>query len=517
VACGAYGQREDASDTTGDALISSYSKVIVADGPRAYWRLGDAAGKPMADAMAAFPGRYVNSPVVGSAGAISGDSDTAVDFNGTSSYATVPFNSALNSSAFSFEAWVRPASASGTYRAVASNRSWPKGWIIYINPSNAWSFWLNSGTTMLQVNGPAIVSGSWTHVAATFDGANATLYVNGVKVAARAVSSFNANATTAFMIGKGQPGDGYYFPGRVDEAAVYDRALSADRILAHFQAASASPPPVPVDAGSTTDASTTTDSSTGTTGCSEQTMWRPRSGFLPLSDADALARVCKAAEIRPANATANAYVPSATELATFRAAKDTYGDTAVQANPYNAYVTGGCGSAGRTTDEIIQCTAAKWGIPADWLRAQYTQESWWNHTTSLGDKRFVGTTDALLYPAFSREKDSSGNLTGYVWESVGISQVKWRPDGSDGAGTEPLRWQSTAFNADYQAADVRFSYDDPQGARSSWGDATYTPGEDWWSIGGWFEPYPWHNSGQASYVSSVQNHLAKRDWAQPGF
>jgi hypothetical protein len=100
---------------------------------------------------------------------------------------------------------------------------------------------------------------------------------------------------------------------------------------------------------------------------------------------------------------------------------------------------------------------------------------------------------------------------------MGITQVKWIADGSVGAGTEPLRWESTAFNLDYQASILRFYYDDPAGARSSWGDGSYAPCQSWRSVGGWFQPYPWGNSGQASYVSNVQQRLRAQIWTEPSF
>ena len=250
--------------------------------------------------------------------------------------------------------------------------------------------------------------------------------------------------------------------------------------------------------------------------------WRVSSGFQPLSDSDALAQVVSAPETRPDNAVPNAYVPTADELAAFLAAKDTYGNDNPSSNPYTTSVTGGCGGTGRTTDEIIQCTAAKWGIPADWLRAEYVVESSWEQIDPstgqpcLGDKTDVGVTDAAAYPSFSQERDAQGNLTGNVWQSVGLTQVRWTSTGSVGPGTDPLRWKSTAFNADFQAATVRFYYDDPKGLRTAWGDP-YTSGEDWLSIGGWYNPYPWNNSGQQDYVAQVQKQLAARTWAQKDF
>ena len=64
---------------------------------------------------------------------------------------------------------------------------------------------------------------------------------------------------------------------------------------------------------------------------------------------------------------------------------------------------------------------------------------------------------------------------------------------------------------------VRFYYDNPGGARTSWGDATYAPCEAWRSIGGWYRPYPWGNADQARYIRSVRGDLADRKWTSASF
>ena len=64
---------------------------------------------------------------------------------------------------------------------------------------------------------------------------------------------------------------------------------------------------------------------------------------------------------------------------------------------------------------------------------------------------------------------------------------------------------------------VRFYYDNPQGARASWGDAAYAPCQTWKSIGGWFEPYPWGNGGQTGYIANVRHAFNEREWLSQGF
>jgi chitodextrinase len=244
----------------------------------------------------------------------------------------------------------------------------------------------------------------------------------------------------------------------------------------------------------------------GGAGENSQTTWTA-AGIPPLSDANAAALVTHKPEQRPGNVEANDYVPTAAELQGFHIAVNQYGQTADQANPLNKYVDGLDGMSNPSTDDLIQWAAHKWGIPEDWLRAQYVLESWWRQST-LGDRASVSNTWYWLYPPLAQIPGTSE-----VYESMGIAEVRWRPDNSLGIGTEPLRWKSTAFNVDFQAATVRFYYD----GYCNWCTSGYSSGQQWDSIGAWYQPSPWNNSGQQSYIDLVQNILSERTWEQPGF
>ena len=250
-----------------------------------------------------------------------------------------------------------------------------------------------------------------------------------------------------------------------------------------------------------------------TSSCGKQTDWvapqvqqSPTSYlYTPMNDAAAAACVTDMPESVSANAAANAYVPSDSELQTFRSALSPNKLTPEGEEWYPRYVTGRPGIATPSTDELIQWAAHKWGIPEDWLRAQYTQESDWRQSAQ-GDLRTEPSAWWGQFPS------SSCPTSTQCYESLGITQVKWHPDGSEGAGTEPLRWKSTAFNIDYQASIIRFEYDNPYGKRSSWGDAAYHPLDQWLALSAWFSCYPYGNAAQLDYMSGVQKHLAARDW-----
>jgi hypothetical protein len=261
-----------------------------------------------------------------------------------------------------------------------------------------------------------------------------------------------------------------------------------------------------------------------------QTSWAPcnrnasskaPSTFKPLSDKAAAALVTREPETRPDNArrytlsgatypAPTVYVPTNAQLESFRSAKTSLGEPVLQFNPYLRYVDGRDGIRNPSTDDLIQWAAHKWGIPENWLRAEYVQESYWS-SYQLGDEETVSQALSRQYPPQAR---ASGHR---VYQSLGITQVRWDPQGDFGAGTDPLRWESMAFNVDYQAAMVRFYYDNPSGARTAWGDSTYEPCDKWHSIGAWFSAYPWGNGGQTVYIHKVQANLANSTWRTGAF
>jgi hypothetical protein len=262
-----------------------------------------------------------------------------------------------------------------------------------------------------------------------------------------------------------------------------------------------------------------------------QTRWAPCnrnshskavSTFKPLSDAAAAALVTHQPETRPDNARSytvggspypatTTYVPTRAQLKAFRSAKTSLAQPVLSFNPYLRYVDARDGLRAPSTDDLIQWAAHKWGIPEDWLRAEYVQESYWS-SYQLGDEV---AAPQRLYSRYPRQARVPGTLQ--VYQSLGVTQVRWDPQGDFGAGTEPLRWESLAFNVDYQAAMVRFYYDNPQGARSAWGDSTYAPCEKWSAISGWYSAYPWHNPGQATYIDDVKSNLASTSWRSGDF
>jgi hypothetical protein len=89
--------------------------------------------------------------------------------------------------------------------------------------------------------GQQIPVGAWTHLAATWDGSNVRLYIDG-EPDAQGTPSLSAigDSGCPFSIGaSGSCAPDQYFPGLIDEVSLYDRALFAGEIKAIYHAGAA--------------------------------------------------------------------------------------------------------------------------------------------------------------------------------------------------------------------------------------------------------------------------------------
>jgi hypothetical protein len=212
------------------------------------------------------------------------------------------------------------------------------------------------------------------------------------------------------------------------------------------------------------------------------------------------------------NAIPNTYVPSDGEISMARTVLDRNGETLDEATWYPRHVTGRHTlGAIPSTDDLIEFYSKKWGIPEDWLRAQYSLESGWQQS-AYGDLTNESPAKSAWYHAWNAGYCPTSAT---CYESVGIAQVKSHPPGStcvSGCGAEPLRRLSTAWNIDYAASRVRFQFDNPKGKRSRWGDPSYVPQDRWGAVCAWFSPYPFNNLDAAAYCQEVKARLAARTW-----
>jgi uncharacterized repeat protein (TIGR01451 family) len=185
-----------------------------------------------------------NGTLVGSAGFAAGEVGQAFSFDGLSQYVDVPTSASLNpTESITCEAWIYQNQLLATapiIKKAGEGLAQQDGYSLeYADPAHV-VFWVCVNGTWVGSSQAPVSAGQWCHVAGVFDGLYIYVYVNGTlsgsPVYAPGVISPSGND---LQIGHDPANPSRYFGGLIDEASVYDTALSATQIQAIYTASSA--------------------------------------------------------------------------------------------------------------------------------------------------------------------------------------------------------------------------------------------------------------------------------------
>ncbi|HEY4055792.1 MAG TPA: LamG domain-containing protein [Kofleriaceae bacterium] len=220
-----------------DAPPLTYREQVLADHPLGYWRLGD-SGTVAVDQTMNGDGIYSGS-CTSSPGTIALDLDRATAFDETGG-CIVSLGDRFNfpgASAFTLEGWFSIQQRSG-------------GEYVFIKEART------PGTAELPIDGYGLIVDSvgiyaervvdsslgmtdrialaprFTHVVYSYDGAQLSLYLDGERVSqvpdARVMRAFSADINVGGFDTTFALADGF-----IDEVAIYDHALSPERVSVH--------------------------------------------------------------------------------------------------------------------------------------------------------------------------------------------------------------------------------------------------------------------------------------------
>ena len=207
-------------------------QITLTNGLIAYWKLDDGSGTNAVDSMGFSNGTLSGSPTW-TTGKING----GVSFSGSSQYVDFGTKFPAITSAITISAWVNPGASQIQYADIwGDHESSFKGMVMQQNSNtlNQYSWGYGNGSNFSSGAGFFnLTASTWTHVVAVKDATTCYVYLNGVEqVALRgSCSSAIVPATTInFSAGRGYAGGGRFFNGKVDEVAVWNRALSASEV-----------------------------------------------------------------------------------------------------------------------------------------------------------------------------------------------------------------------------------------------------------------------------------------------
>ena len=227
----------------------SYRDVVMDTGPVAYWRLGEASGTAAASEIATDNGTYVGSPARIPGGAIAGDADGALGLNGSDQYVQVPDSASLDTltnTGLTLEIWFKrrtAGAAAGVYYNLFSKGCNSQELVIYAATGEVLFYKSCNGNPPLASAGTLVSDTDWHHVVATKAGSARKIYLDGVDVTTLGTDQSLVTSTVPLRIGAWDSGGGLddFFDGRVDDAAVYSRALTAQEVKLHYDAGKDSP------------------------------------------------------------------------------------------------------------------------------------------------------------------------------------------------------------------------------------------------------------------------------------
>jgi hypothetical protein len=234
------GANASSSTTGGASTVDSYRDTVLSDGPVGYWRFGEPTSATTAlDETSSHPGAYLGGVILGEPGALAGDANTAARFDGIDDQ--VDFGDAFDFpdvTPFSVEAWVAPdLTQPQTYGMICAKQlDALDGFELGIEASNQTLFFGREATGVASdpVVAP-LAFGRFSHVVGTFDGISLRIYVNAVQMDLVASPFVLPDTSAAFIAGTSYE-TSELFAGVIDELAVYDKALTQERIQAHYMA-----------------------------------------------------------------------------------------------------------------------------------------------------------------------------------------------------------------------------------------------------------------------------------------
>ena len=222
--------------------MSLYTDVVDADSPTAHWRLGETSGTSAVDRIAvAANGTYTGGYTLNQASPIITESTKGIVLNGTTGYVNlgtpVKLTTALASAnAITFEAWVWPSVNNVAMQWLCSGSD-GSAWRFSMTATGKIEAFLPYVAGWIQVSSTTTINAAgWHHVAYTYDGTTVRFYLDGQPDGTSTNARTMVFASKACAIGRYGDFGGAYFNGNIDEVAVYKSALSAARILAHYEA-----------------------------------------------------------------------------------------------------------------------------------------------------------------------------------------------------------------------------------------------------------------------------------------
>ena len=156
----------------------------------------------------------------------------SIGFDGVDQYVDLGTSSTLNPANITIAMWVKPAAlTSWDYLFTRGQADYNEAYRFELGATNLFCNFGNGSSNDSISKAHGMSNGTWYHVALTYDGATATLFVDGASIGTESISIVMEQATRTTTIGQPLTGAGDYFEGQIDSVGLWSSALTAGQIL----------------------------------------------------------------------------------------------------------------------------------------------------------------------------------------------------------------------------------------------------------------------------------------------
>ncbi|MHC4084388.1 MAG: lamin tail domain-containing protein [Planctomycetota bacterium] len=198
------------------------SSMYSSEGLVAHWKFDDGPGSTAIDSAGSNNGTLIGDPTW-TAGRING----ALSFDGADDYVDVSPIAALAGDTFTVQAWILVDESAGPWNPILTQHGSPPnndGYYFYV-ANGALTFYVVENPSFAQTTSPETLNtNQWYNVAATNDGSNLKLYIDGRfrhSVSSTGFTGVNDEAYIGCEIETP-----LYYHGLIDDVRIYNRAIS---------------------------------------------------------------------------------------------------------------------------------------------------------------------------------------------------------------------------------------------------------------------------------------------------
>lgn len=217
--------------------VSFYKSALTAGAVAAHYARGISALVALDSSANGRTGTYAGGVTLGQAGAVPVDPAALFD----SVTGEVRIGTYTLPASFSVEAFFKTTDAANQ-KAIFTSRETPavpNSIHVGLNTGHPRLF-IDSGTDV-QVATSNVADGAYHHLVVTNNGTTTTFYVDGAQV--QQTAQAHAASTSAWRIGRDATGSTFFWPGTLDDVAVYSTVLTPTQVATHYAARLAGVPP----------------------------------------------------------------------------------------------------------------------------------------------------------------------------------------------------------------------------------------------------------------------------------